>query len=475
MGDVAVILNYLRFRFCANMVHLGADQNFSTSPRSLKKSFASLLNSSSCTDNILQGKRATNFRGEPAVLLDDDEIQKLCSPLKFALVGSFTHTKPSFKRIKEFFVARGLKGQVEFGLLNQRQILIRPSLEEDYIRIWERKIWNIDSSNMRVVKWSPYSHLMKESPIASVWIAFPYLPAYCFEKSMLFALTSAYGNPLKLDEATANLSRPSVARVLVEVDVSKKYKDRIWIGTEKVGFFQRAVFENMPKYCNYCYKMGHEMNECYVKAPSLKESQNVLPKDNISLKKIIHEEEKTKKVHQKYVPKIGVVENDKGKAAQVDSTPKENGGNEVGPSNCLEFSGTEKVLEHVDDSKGDDISPKGLQVEENQNGDNMTLAASPSPSLHQVERGNALTFHSALPSPFKRASERHFASHRFAHTDEESGQDEEEEEQDEDEEEDEDFMEDPDYSPHMPNYDFYSYSSSKKGFKTGRLLGRSKR
>ena len=49
-----------------------------------------------------------------------------------------------------------------------------------------------------------------------------------------------------------------------------------------------------------------------------------------------------------------------------------------------------------------------------------------------------------------------------------------EEKEDDDEDEDEDFMEDPDYSRHMRNYDFYVYSSSKKGFRIGRLMGSSR-
>ena len=224
---------------------------------------------------------------------------------------------------------------------------------------------------MRVVKWSPNTHLMKESPIALVWLAFSYLPVHCFEKSMLFALASAFGNPLKLDEATANLTRPSVARVLVEMDVSKSFRERIWIGSEKKGFFQRVVFENLPKYCSYCFKMGHEMSKCYIKTPSL--VQHEAPKDNIPPKKTLHTKEMIKKVQQKYVPKIGVIETDKGKAVEVDSTLAENVSNEVGPSNCLESSRSEKVLEQVDGSNKDDVSPNGLHEEDNLVRDNMTL------------------------------------------------------------------------------------------------------
>ena len=139
-----------------------------SSPTFLKKSFASILGSSTPCQPILHEKKSTLLRGEPAVLLNDEELQKLCSPLKFALIGSFTNSRPPMKEIKQFFFARGFKGAVDVILLNQRKILIRPVLEEDYIRIWEKKIWSINSTYMRVVKWSPHAHLLHESPIAPV-------------------------------------------------------------------------------------------------------------------------------------------------------------------------------------------------------------------------------------------------------------------------------------------------------------------
>src|SRR5262249_42839629 len=156
----------------------------------LKKSFAAILGGNNSYEPILHGKKAIAYRGEPAVFLNEQEMLALCEPLKFALISSFTQARPTMNQIKEFFVARGFKGAVEIGLLNQRQVLIRPSLEEDYIRIWEKKLWNINSSIMRVVKWSSNSHLLQESPIAPVWVAFPYLPVHCFDKSMLFTLAS---------------------------------------------------------------------------------------------------------------------------------------------------------------------------------------------------------------------------------------------------------------------------------------------
>lgn len=57
----------------------------------LKKFFASVVNSQPKNQEAILGlKKATTLKGEPIVLLNEEEIQKLCSPLRFALIGSFS-------------------------------------------------------------------------------------------------------------------------------------------------------------------------------------------------------------------------------------------------------------------------------------------------------------------------------------------------------------------------------------------------
>ncbi|KAI0515770.1 hypothetical protein KFK09_008437 [Dendrobium nobile] len=46
---------------------------------------------------------------------------------------------------------------------------------------------------------------------------------------VLFGLASICGKPLQTDQATASISRPSIARVLVELDVSKKHPTEVWL------------------------------------------------------------------------------------------------------------------------------------------------------------------------------------------------------------------------------------------------------
>lgn len=71
-------------------------------------------------------------------------------------------------------------------------------------------------------------------------------------------MTTVIGKPLKIDEATINFTRPSVARVCIEVDLLNTLPHHIWIGTSlSSGFWQAVASEGLPSYCTLCSKLGH--------------------------------------------------------------------------------------------------------------------------------------------------------------------------------------------------------------------------
>ncbi|EOX96783.1 Uncharacterized protein TCM_005954 [Theobroma cacao] len=124
---------------------------------------------------------------------------------------------------------------------------------------------------MRVFKWTLDFESDKESSIVQVWISFPNLRAHLFEKSALLLIAKAIGNPLGVDEATANGTRPSVARVFIEYDCLKPPIESVWIVTSKRGsedvtggYLQKVDFAPMPEYCNHCCHVGHGMENCLV-------------------------------------------------------------------------------------------------------------------------------------------------------------------------------------------------------------------
>ncbi|KAH0433803.1 hypothetical protein IEQ34_026934 [Dendrobium chrysotoxum] len=75
-------------------------------------------------------------------------------------------------------------------------------------------------------------------------------------------LGSLFGCPLKVDNATFIGSRPALMRVLVELDITKKYPKKVWLGPDKLGYIQSVEIEAFPPFCGQCKALGHGKGEC---------------------------------------------------------------------------------------------------------------------------------------------------------------------------------------------------------------------
>nr|XP_027083663.1 uncharacterized protein LOC113705962 [Coffea arabica] len=178
-------------------------------------SFAAVVGRSNDEDGVTLGVVST-FRGEPSLRISRQEIESLAAPFHHALVGRFSAGRPSMEAIRKFFVTLGLKGHCSVGLLDEKHVLIRPLVDNDYSRLFARRVWFIGKAPMSISKWSINFRSGQELSIAPVWISFPGLPIPFFQRNQLMQLASTLGHPLKLDAATGDLRRPSAARVLVE-------------------------------------------------------------------------------------------------------------------------------------------------------------------------------------------------------------------------------------------------------------------
>ncbi|KAL2498245.1 Uncharacterized protein Adt_23795 [Abeliophyllum distichum] len=237
----------------------------------MRKSFASVLQSASdsaCHQFV--AKEPFLHRGEPALTITADEEASLAEPFKFTLVGKFSHRKPSMVEVRNSFQKFGFTGEFKIGLIDFKHILIHLTHEDDYSRLFLKPLWFIMGCPMRVLKWTCDFHPDAETPIAPVWISFPLLPVHLRAKEFLFALSKLVGVPLRIDEATADLLRPSEARVCVEVNLEHKLPDRVWIERgESRSFWQPIVYEQLPHFCEKCRHMGHLIEKCRAGLPSL--------------------------------------------------------------------------------------------------------------------------------------------------------------------------------------------------------------
>ncbi|KAL0912446.1 hypothetical protein M5K25_018419 [Dendrobium thyrsiflorum] len=66
----------------------------------------------------------------------------------------------------------------------------------------------------------------------------------------------------------------TLARVLVELDVSKKHPKEICLGSELNEYFQEVEFENLPIFCNHYKRQGHGVVECFILHPMLRQKKD---------------------------------------------------------------------------------------------------------------------------------------------------------------------------------------------------------
>ncbi|KAI5677171.1 hypothetical protein M9H77_08121 [Catharanthus roseus] len=218
-----------------------------------KESFADLFHSNKPVAAAPTVKLIQTYKEEPTLILREEDTSS-AAPFSCALIGKFSYGKPSMETLRQDFL----------------KLELIPSQSEDYMKIWLWGQWAFQGFPMRVFKWSPKFHVSAEPSIIPSWIIFENLPVHLFQKATLFSLASAIGKPLKLDEPTANLTRPSIATVCIELDLLKPHVYRIWIGASPgKGFWQLVGYEDVLSYCSSCRRL-----ECSMEAATEENADN---------------------------------------------------------------------------------------------------------------------------------------------------------------------------------------------------------
>lgn len=89
-----------------------ADAGKSQKPQATKawsrKSFADMFSSKTVEQAALMIKSVNQYKGEPVVFFDQTEIFSLAAPFMLALVGKFSHGRPSTEALRKEFHTVGL-------------------------------------------------------------------------------------------------------------------------------------------------------------------------------------------------------------------------------------------------------------------------------------------------------------------------------------------------------------------------------
>lgn len=122
---------------------------------------------------------------------------------------------------------------------------------------------------MRIQAWTPNFKPEEETPIVPIWVLFPGLQWHCSKKEFITPLLEFVGKVLYLDTASIKRTRASMAKVKVQVDLTKDRPRHVWIGLDDedltIGRWQAIEYENIPPYCTYCKHQGHMIGDCNFK------------------------------------------------------------------------------------------------------------------------------------------------------------------------------------------------------------------
>ncbi|KAL0927433.1 hypothetical protein M5K25_001601 [Dendrobium thyrsiflorum] len=213
--------------------------------------------------------KISTHRGMPSLWISNAEVLSLALPFEFLLVGKFPSDRPSLEAIRKFFFNLKLNGEFSVIVLNAKNVLIKLTNDLDYYRVFAHRSYFINNCYMRLIKWSPSFDVDVESPVVPIWVSFQNLRPHLFSPRILLGLGSIFDCPLKIDQATSVGSRPSIAHILIELDVCKQYPDKVWVGSDNLGYVQSVVLENVPSYYLHCKALGHSNVDCLVLHPHL--------------------------------------------------------------------------------------------------------------------------------------------------------------------------------------------------------------
>ncbi|XP_060203078.1 uncharacterized protein LOC132631524 [Lycium barbarum] len=213
----------------------------------------------------------TTHNGAPAVMFTASEYYGImANECRLTMVGRFLKPRPQIDKLRSKFKELiKTKGTTTIGVYDNFNVFLDFTNEEDFNVVWYRRVIEIEGQQMWLQKWSPNFKPEEDLPIAPVWVLLPKLPFHLHTWHYLKQIVSSVGTPLEMDMATKGRTRPSMAKVRVEIDLLKPQPEAVYIGlvhenAPQYGYMQKLEYEGIPKYCRHCRKLGHMMADCRV-------------------------------------------------------------------------------------------------------------------------------------------------------------------------------------------------------------------
>ncbi|KAL6579787.1 hypothetical protein OROMI_007811 [Orobanche minor] len=202
----------------------------------------------------------------PTAVFTREECENVSAVYKNALIEKFSFGKPDNFAIANCLLNNDF-GKCKVQFLNFKHVLISLQNEDAYTRLWLKREFNVLGFPTRMFKWDPFFDFKQELALVPIWVKIMALPLQWFD---LGALQTLMGTFLKADPMTINRSRLDYARICVEVNLKNTPPKSVGISCGTIFKEFEVDYEKLPSFCHHCQHIGHSIDACYIKNPSLK-------------------------------------------------------------------------------------------------------------------------------------------------------------------------------------------------------------
>lgn len=162
--------------------------------------------------------------------------------------------------------------RIEVFVVNETMMKFRILNQADKHRVLRRGMWNLAGVPVVMTKWSPVVEKEKPPPQSiPMWIHVKHVPLKMFSWQGLSYLTSPLGVPGRLHPETAQCLNLEVAKVFVNVDLTKDLPKKMKFNIEGEEVLVEYNYPWLPKKCEKCGKWGHSEKICVVGRGKAKE------------------------------------------------------------------------------------------------------------------------------------------------------------------------------------------------------------
>ncbi|GJX09403.1 RNA-directed DNA polymerase, eukaryota, reverse transcriptase zinc-binding domain protein [Tanacetum coccineum] len=212
--------------------------------------------------------------GREVVMFDDEILKEGIKKWQLTLCGHFVGYRMSYAELR-YNLGRmwGRYGLIDIATQND-MFLFKFRDEEGLNFILESGPWMVNNKPLFIQKWNTGVIMDKKEPkTLPLWFKLYFVPIEAWTVNGIRAIASSLGKPLIMDKTTTRMcsegrGRVGYARVLVEVQADKEFKDKIKIcyksSKNQCGFskFVEVEYSWKPPRCSVCNVFGHHDNKC---------------------------------------------------------------------------------------------------------------------------------------------------------------------------------------------------------------------